>query len=67
MPRMDGIEFVTELKKQSAYKFVPVIMLTTEGDDEIKNEGRVVGAKAWVLKPFKPEQMLNAVTKLVLP
>jgi len=67
MPRMDGIEFVTELKKQSAYKFVPVIMLTTEGDEEIKNEGRVAGAKAWVLKPFKPEQMLNAVTKLVLP
>ena len=53
MPRMSGIDFVTELKKQGAYKFVPVIMLTTEGDDEVKNEGRVAGVKAWVLKPFK--------------
>ena len=67
MPRMSGIDFVTELKKQGAYKFVPVIMLTTEGDDEVKNEGRVAGVKAWVLKPFRPEQMLNAVSKLILP
>jgi len=67
MPRMDGIEFVTELKKQSAFKFTPVIMLTTEGDDEIKNAGRTAGAKAWIIKPFNPDQMLNAVSKLILP
>ena len=67
MPRMDGIEFVTELKKQSAFKFTPVIMLTTEGDDEIKMAGRNAGAKAWIIKPFNPDQMLNAVSKLILP
>ncbi len=67
MPRMDGIEFVTELKKQSAFKFTPVIMLTTEGDDEIKQAGRMAGAKAWIIKPFNPDQMLNAVSKLILP
>ncbi len=67
MPRMDGIEFVTELKQQAAFKFTPVIMLTTEGDDEVKNAGRMAGAKAWIIKPFNPAQMLNAVTKLILP
>jgi two-component system chemotaxis response regulator CheY len=66
MPRMDGIEFVTELKKRVAFKFTPVIMLTTEGDDEVKNAGRAAGVKAWIIKPFNPGQMLNAVTKLIL-
>jgi two-component system chemotaxis response regulator CheY len=67
MPRMDGIEFVTKVKQQPAFKFTPVIMLTTEGDDEVKNAGRAAGAKAWIIKPFNPAQMLNAVTKLILP
>lgn len=63
MPNMDGITFVTELKKLAAYKFTPVIMLTTEGSDEKK----AAGAKAWVVKPFRAEQMLDAVNKLILP
>lgn len=67
MPRMDGIEFVTRLKAQPAFKFTPVIMLTTEGDEEVKNAGRNAGAKAWIVKPFNPPQMLNAVSKLILP
>lgn len=67
MPRMDGIEFVTQLKQQGPYKFTPVIMLTTEGDDEVKDAGRTAGAKAWIIKPFNPPQMLNAVSKLILP
>ncbi len=67
MPRMDGIEFVTQLKQKNAFKFTPVIMLTTEGDDEIKMAGKAAGARAWIIKPFNPEQMLNAVSKLILP
>jgi len=67
MPHMDGIEFVTQLKQQAAFKFTPVIMLTTEGDDEIKMAGKAAGAKAWIIKPFNPDQMLNAVSKLILP
>ena len=67
MPNMDGITFVTELKKLPAYKFTPVIMLTTEAGEDKKASGQVAGAKAWVIKPFKPEQMLNAVSKLILP
>ncbi|MET3105261.1 two-component system chemotaxis response regulator CheY [Oxalobacteraceae bacterium GrIS 2.11] len=67
MPRMDGIEFVSQLKQQNTFRFTPVIMLTTEGDDEIKMAGKAAGAKAWIIKPFNPQQMLNAVSKLILP
>jgi two-component system chemotaxis response regulator CheY len=42
-------------------------MLTTEGQDNMKEQGRAAGAKAWILKPFNPPQMLNAVAKLILP
>lgn len=67
MPNMDGIAFVTEMKKLSAYKFTPVIMLTTESQESKKLQGQAAGAKAWMVKPFQPAQMLNAVTKLILP
>ncbi|MES2127511.1 MAG: response regulator [Pseudomonadota bacterium] len=67
MPNMDGISFVKELKQLPLYKFTPVIMLTTESGEAKKREGQAAGAKAWVVKPFKPEVLLGAVQKLVLP
>ena len=67
MPNMDGITMVKEIKKNPHYKFTPIIMLTTEGSDDKKREGQAAGAKAWVIKPFQPQQMLEAVSKLVLP
>ncbi len=67
MPNMDGITMVQEIKKLPAYKFTPVIMLTTEASDDKKAAGQAAGAKAWMVKPFKPEQLLMAVSKLVLP
>jgi two-component system chemotaxis response regulator CheY len=67
MPNLDGISFVREAKKKPDYRFTPVIMLTTEGQEEKKREGQAAGAKAWVVKPFQPLQMLAAVSKLVLP
>lgn len=67
MPNMDGISFVKEVKAMPTYKFTPIIMLTTESADEKKREGQAAGAKAWVVKPFKPEVLLNAVQKLILP
>jgi len=66
MPNMDGITFVQELKKIAAYKFMPVIMLTTEAGDAKKKEGQAAGVRAWVVKPFQPTQLLLAVSKLVL-
>ncbi len=67
MPGMDGLTMVTEIKKMPNYKFTPIIMLTTEAGADLKEKGKVAGVKAWVVKPFKPDQMLNAVSKLIMP
>jgi two-component system, chemotaxis family, chemotaxis protein CheY len=67
MPNMDGISMVKAVKQMPAYKFTPIVMLTTESQDAKKKEGQEAGAKAWVVKPFKPEQLLGVVQKLVLP
>jgi two-component system, chemotaxis family, chemotaxis protein CheY len=67
MPVMDGITFLKQVKTRPEYKFTPVIMLTTESGEGKKSEGQAAGAKAWVVKPFQPAQMLAAVAKLVMP
>jgi two-component system chemotaxis response regulator CheY len=67
MPNMDGIAFVKAVKQMPNYRFTPIIMLTTESEDAKKREGQAAGAKAWVVKPFKPEVLLGAVQKLCLP
>ena len=67
MPNMDGIAFLKAVRELPAYRFTPVIMLTTEAGEDKKQEGKAAGARAWVVKPFKPEQLLAAVTKLILP
>jgi two-component system chemotaxis response regulator CheY len=65
MPVMDGITFLKEVKKHPSCKFTPVIMLTTESGDDKKQEGRAAGAKAWIVKPFEPRALIDAVAKLV--
>ncbi len=67
MPNMDGITFVQEAKKIPAYKFTPMMMLTTESADAKKQAGKAAGAKAWLTKPFQPPTLMAAVSKLVLP
>ena len=67
MPNMDGISFVKAVKLLPAYKFTPIVMLTTESQETKKREGQEAGAKAWIVKPFKPDQLLGVVQKLVLP
>jgi len=67
MPNMDGLSFVKAAKQLPAYKFTPVIMLTTEAGEDKKAEGKAAGVRAWVVKPFQPPVLLDAVSKLVLP
>jgi two-component system chemotaxis response regulator CheY len=67
MPNMDGITLLKELKARPDTRFTPVIMLTTESESAKKEEGRAAGAKAWVVKPFVPQQLLAAVGKLIMP
>ncbi|HEY4211942.1 MAG TPA: response regulator [Steroidobacteraceae bacterium] len=66
MPTMDGITFLKELKRNPGYKFTPVIMLTTEAGEDKKQEGRAAGAKAWITKPFQPQVLVDAVSKLIM-
>lgn len=67
MPNMDGIALVKEIKNLPNYKFTPIIMLTTEGAADKKAQGQAAGAKAWIVKPFQPAQLLDAVSKLIMP
>lgn len=64
MPGMDGLTLLREVKALPAYRFTPVIMLTTESAEAKKQAGQAGGAKAWMVKPFQPAQMLAAVSKL---
>jgi two-component system chemotaxis response regulator CheY len=65
MPEMDGIGLVRALRSNSAYKFIPIIMLTTESQAEKKQEGKAAGATGWIVKPFKPDQLLAVVKKVL--
>lgn len=65
MPNMDGIELIRNVRKNPSYKFVPIVMLTTESQASKKQEGKQAGATGWIVKPFKPEQLLAVVNKLL--
>ena len=64
MPNMDGITLVKELRAKPTYRSTPILILTTEGGDEKKSEGRAAGATGWIVKPFAPEKLLQVVTKV---
>ncbi|HSW52689.1 MAG TPA: response regulator, partial [Sulfuricaulis sp.] len=64
MPNMDGITLVKTLREQADYKFIPILMLTTESQESKRQQGKVAGATGWIVKPFNPEQLLNVVKKV---
>ena len=65
MPRMDGITLVKHLRALPNYKFVPILMLTTESQDTKRMEGKAAGATGWLVKPFNPEQLVSIVDKVL--
>lgn len=65
MPNLDGIGFVKAYKKHEEFTYIPVLMLTTEGSEAKKMEGKAAGVKAWMLKPFDKNMLLGAVAKLI--
>jgi two-component system chemotaxis response regulator CheY len=67
MPNMDGISLLKELNSIDECKYVPKIMLTTESEHEKMKQGQSAGAKAWIVKPFQQDTMLNAIKKLIRP
>jgi two-component system chemotaxis response regulator CheY len=65
MPNMDGIGLIRSLRAIPECKFIPIIMLTTESQAEKKQEGKEAGATGWIVKPFKPEQLIAVVKKVL--
>ncbi len=65
MPNMDGLELIKMVRQEGEHRFIPIVMLTTESSEEKKQAGREAGASGWIVKPFKPEQLLKVV-KMVL-
>jgi two-component system chemotaxis response regulator CheY len=65
MPNMDGIEMIRNVRTMPQYKFIPIILLTTESQDGKKKEGKAAGATGWITKPFKPEQLLAVIKKVL--
>ena len=66
MPEMDGITLIKELRRLTAYKFTPILMLTTESAIDKKKEGKEAGATGWIIKPFNPEVLLKTIAKVLL-
>ena len=65
MPVMGGIELIRQLRSMPEHKVTPAIVLTTESKGSKKQEGRDAGASGWIVKPFKPEQLIDVVKKFV--
>lgn len=65
MPKLDGLGFIKKIRADPKAKFIPVIMLTTESQAEKKQAGKAAGATGWIVKPFKPEQLLDVVKKVL--
>lgn len=66
MPRVDGIDLIRHVRRSAGCRFIPIIMLTTETDEGKKQAGKAAGASGWIVKPFRPEQLLTVV-QMVLP
>lgn len=65
MPIMDGISLIKEIRNKDDYKFVPILFLTTESQQAKKMEAKDAGATGWIVKPFVPEKLLAAISKVV--
>ena len=64
MPRMDGFGFISEVRKDTVYQAIPILVLTTESDAEKKAKARAAGATGWIVKPFDPEKLIAAIRRV---
>jgi len=65
MPRMDGISLTKKLRESSQFKATPILILTTESSDQMKQAGRAAGATGWLVKPFDPAKLLEVIKKVI--
>ncbi|MDP2158756.1 MAG: response regulator [Nitrospirota bacterium] len=65
MPEMDGISLIKMVRDNPSYKFIPIIILTTESQTGKKEEAKAAGATGWIIKPFRPDQLVSAIRKVM--
>ncbi len=65
MPRMDGISLTKKLRETPQFKTTPILMLTTESSDQMKQAGRAAGATGWLVKPFDPNKLIEVIKKVI--
>lgn len=65
MPAIDGIQLIQAIRSTPEYRSIPIVMLTTESQDSRKQAGKAAGATGWIVKPFRPEQLLGVVKKVL--
>ena len=65
MPKMNGIELIGEIRKSGGNRFVPILVLTTESQPEMKQKAKAAGATGWLVKPFRPDQLVSVVGRVV--
>ena len=64
MPRMDGFELIAEVRRDSANRTIPILVLTTESEPDRKERAKAAGATGWIVKPFNPEKLLDALRRV---
>jgi len=65
MPRMDGISLTKKLRESPQFKTTPILILTTESSDQMKQAGRAAGATGWLVKPFDPNKLIEVIQKVI--
>lgn len=65
MPVMDGMTFIRQVRARPTYRFTPILILTTEGGTDRKQEGKAAGATGWIVKPFDPTRLARVVHRVV--
>ena len=67
MPRLDGIGLTRRLRGHASFKAIPILILTTESSDQMKQAGKAAGASGWLVKPFDPNRLVEVVSKVMRP
>ena len=64
MPRLDGIGFIKGVRNDARHRTIPILVLTTETDPELKDRARLAGATGWIVKPFDPGKLADAIRRV---
>ena len=65
MPVMNGLDYTSAIRKIERYKFIPILLLSTEGSDALRQAAKERGATGWIVKPFNPEKLLRIISKVL--